>query len=59
GVKASNFEYILWMAIGSLTLEKVEELCAEKDKLIDEVDELKGSTLVFIDERSLRSREGT
>ncbi|KAF6168380.1 hypothetical protein GIB67_018220 [Kingdonia uniflora] len=43
-VKASDYEYLLSMAIGSLTLEKVQELCAEKDKLTDEVDELKGST---------------
>ncbi|CAM8927292.1 unnamed protein product [Rhodiola kirilowii] len=42
GVQASDYEYLLSMAIGTLTLEKVQELCAEKDKLNDEVEELRG-----------------
>ncbi|RWW84684.1 hypothetical protein BHE74_00006692 [Ensete ventricosum] len=41
GVKASDYEYLMSMPIGSLTLEKVQELCAEKDKLDGEVDELR------------------
>ncbi|XP_072964044.1 DNA topoisomerase 2 [Typha angustifolia] len=41
GVRASDYEYLLSMAIGTLTLEKVQQLCAEKDKLEDEVDELR------------------
>ena len=32
------------MAIGTLTLEKVQELCAEKNKLDNEVDELRKAT---------------
>ncbi|OWM78385.1 DNA topoisomerase 2 [Punica granatum] len=43
-VKASDYEYLLSMAIGSLTREKVQELCAERDKLLDEVEGLKSST---------------
>lgn len=41
GVKASDYEYLMSMPIGTLTLEKVQELCAEKDKLEGEVDELR------------------
>lgn len=44
GVQASDYEYLLSMAIGTLTLEKVQELCAERDKLNNEVDELRGSS---------------
>ncbi|RWW20128.1 hypothetical protein GW17_00015772 [Ensete ventricosum] len=41
GVKASDYEYLMCMPIGSLTLEKVQELCADKDRLVGEVDELR------------------
>ncbi|URE07085.1 hypothetical protein MUK42_20585 [Musa troglodytarum] len=41
GVKASDYEYLMSMPIGTLTLEKVQELCAEKDKLEGEVDDLR------------------
>ena len=41
GVKASDYEYLMCMPIGSLTLEKVQELCADKDRLEGEVDELR------------------
>lgn len=44
GVKAGDYEYLLSMAIGSLTLEKVQQLCAERDKLSGEVEELKRAT---------------
>ncbi|KAF8016230.1 hypothetical protein BT93_H1671 [Corymbia citriodora subsp. variegata] len=44
GVRASDYEYLLYMAIGTLTLEKVQELCADKDKLVNEVDELRKAT---------------
>ncbi|KAI8571649.1 hypothetical protein RHMOL_Rhmol01G0136100 [Rhododendron molle] len=43
-VRASDYEYLLSMAIGTLTLEKVQELCAERDKLSGEVDELSKAT---------------
>ncbi|XP_062222323.1 DNA topoisomerase 2-like [Phragmites australis] len=38
---ASDYEYLLSMAIGTLTREKIEELNAEKAKLENEVKELK------------------
>ncbi|URE10379.1 hypothetical protein MUK42_03933 [Musa troglodytarum] len=41
GAKASDYEYLMCMPIGSLTLEKVQELCADKDRLEGEVDELR------------------
>eukprot|EP01018_Ginkgo_biloba_P024990 Gb_12824 [translate_table: standard] len=44
GVRAGDYEYLLSMAIGTLTLEKVQQLCAERDKLREEVEELKKET---------------
>ncbi|OAY66581.1 DNA topoisomerase 2 [Ananas comosus] len=44
GVRASDYEYLLSMAIGTLTLEKVQELCGERDKLESEVEELRKAT---------------
>lgn len=44
GAKAADYEYLLSMAIGNLTWEKVQELCADRKKLEDEVKELKKST---------------
>ncbi|KAI8538696.1 hypothetical protein RHMOL_Rhmol09G0124700 [Rhododendron molle] len=44
GVRASDCEYLLSMVIGTLTLEKVQELCADRDKLSGEVDELSKAT---------------
>ncbi|XP_020577441.1 DNA topoisomerase 2 [Phalaenopsis equestris] len=32
GVKASDYDYLISMSIASLTLEKVQKLCAEKEK---------------------------
>ncbi|CAN6253652.1 unnamed protein product [Urochloa humidicola] len=40
GVDPSDYEYLLSMSIGTLTLEKIQELNAEKAKLEDEVEEL-------------------
>ncbi|KAI8532305.1 hypothetical protein RHMOL_Rhmol11G0203500 [Rhododendron molle] len=44
GVRASDYEYLLSMVIGTLTLEKVQDLCAGRDKLRGEVDELSKAT---------------
>nr|DAD29697.1 TPA_asm: hypothetical protein HUJ06_031165 [Nelumbo nucifera] len=44
GVRASDYEYLLSMAIGTLTLEKVQELCSDRDKLNHEVEELRKAT---------------
>ncbi|KAK6928758.1 Histidine kinase/HSP90-like ATPase [Dillenia turbinata] len=44
GVRASDYEYLLSMAIGTLTLEKVQELCADRDKMNQEVDTLRKAT---------------
>ncbi|XP_042514754.1 DNA topoisomerase 2 [Macadamia integrifolia] len=44
GVRASDYEYLLSMAIGTLTLEKVQELIANRDQLESEVDELRKAT---------------
>lgn len=43
-VRISNYEYLLSMAIGTLTLEKVQALCGERDKLNNEVEELRKAT---------------
>ncbi|KAG8071989.1 hypothetical protein GUJ93_ZPchr0006g44923 [Zizania palustris] len=44
GVNPSDYEYLLSLAIGTLTLEKVQELIAEKGGLETEVEELKKTT---------------
>ncbi|KAF9675568.1 hypothetical protein SADUNF_Sadunf09G0045700 [Salix dunnii] len=44
GVRASDYDYLLSMAIGTLTLEKVQQLCADRDKLNGEVDNLRKTT---------------
>ncbi|KAG5253909.1 DNA topoisomerase [Salix suchowensis] len=44
GVRASDYDYLLSMAIGTLTLEKVQQLCADHDKLNGEVDILRKTT---------------
>ncbi|KAL6530462.1 DNA topoisomerase 2 [Orobanche minor] len=40
----SDYEYLLSMPIGTLTMEKVQELCGQRKKLNDEVDGLKHAT---------------
>nr|GMC86459.1 DNA topoisomerase 2-like [Ipomoea batatas] len=44
GVQASDYDYLLSMAIGTLTLEKVQELCAERDGLNEEVECMRNAT---------------
>lgn len=44
GVRAGDYDYLLSMAIGTLTLEKVQELCAERDKLNGEVEDMRNAT---------------
>ncbi|KAG6654498.1 DNA topoisomerase 2-like isoform X1 [Carya illinoinensis] len=44
GVVISDYEYLLAMAIGTLTIEKVQELCADKDRLNKEVEDLRKET---------------
>eukprot|EP00257_Ricinus_communis_P025444 XP_025012858.1 DNA topoisomerase 2 [Ricinus communis] len=41
GVQATDYEYLLSMSIGTLTLEKVQKLCADKDKISEEVENLR------------------
>lgn len=43
-VRISDYEYLLSMAIGTLTLEKVQALLADRDKLNGQVDELRKAT---------------
>ncbi|KAK9154871.1 hypothetical protein Sjap_002351 [Stephania japonica] len=57
GVQASDYDYLLLLAIGTLTLEKVQELCAEKDKLTDEVEELRGASPRSLWEKDLDALE--
>lgn len=56
-LQASDYEYLLSMAIGTLTLEKVQQLCADKDKLIREVDELRKATPEQLWLKDLRALE--
>ncbi|MCL7048730.1 hypothetical protein MKW94_004884 [Papaver nudicaule] len=57
GVRAQDYEYLLSMAIGSLTLEKVQELCNEREKLVGEVAELKCATEKSLWMKDLESLE--
>ncbi|XP_062115411.1 DNA topoisomerase 2 [Humulus lupulus] len=43
-VRIGDYEYLLSMAIGTLTLEKVQGLLSEQDKLNNQVDELRKAT---------------
>lgn len=43
-VQASDYEYLLSMPIGTLTLEKVQKLCDDKDKINEEVETLRKTT---------------
>ncbi|KAK2637028.1 hypothetical protein Ddye_031820 [Dipteronia dyeriana] len=43
-VKAGDYDYLLSMSIATLTLEKVQELLADRDKVNNEVDDLRKST---------------
>ncbi|KAL0464445.1 UNVERIFIED_CONTAM: DNA topoisomerase 2 [Sesamum latifolium] len=42
---ASDYDYLLSLAIGTLTAEKIQELRAERDKLMQEVEDLKRATI--------------
>ena len=44
GVGPSDYEYLLSMAIGTLTLEKIQELNAEREKLMKDVEELENTS---------------
>jgi DNA topoisomerase-2 len=44
GVDPSDYEYLISMAIGTLTLEKIQDLNAEREKLVNEVEELENTT---------------
>ncbi|ONK71489.1 uncharacterized protein A4U43_C04F9180 [Asparagus officinalis] len=43
-VKASDYEYLLSLAIGTLTLEKVQALCADKERLEHELEMLRSTS---------------
>ena len=44
GVRAGDYDYLLSMAIGTLTLEKVQQLCAERDSLSEQLDIMRKMT---------------
>lgn len=54
---ASDYDYLLSMAIGTLTLEKVQELCSDRDKLEHEVEELRKHTPKFLWLKDLEALE--
>ncbi|XP_074308418.1 DNA topoisomerase 2-like isoform X2 [Silene latifolia] len=37
----SDYDYLLFMAISSIYIEKVKELCANKDKVLNQIEDLK------------------
>ncbi|KAF9593284.1 hypothetical protein IFM89_021040 [Coptis chinensis] len=44
GGRDSDYDYLLSMSIGTLTLEKVQELIASKDRLVEDIEEYKKVT---------------
>lgn len=52
-IRVSDYEYLLSMAIGTLTFEKVEQLRSQRDKMEDDVEELKKATPKALWERDL------
>lgn len=57
GVRISDYEYLLSMAIGTLTIEKVQALLDERDKLNGEVDFLRKATPKSLWEKDLDELE--
>ncbi|ESQ54348.1 hypothetical protein EUTSA_v10024219mg [Eutrema salsugineum] len=43
-ITGSEYDYLLALAIATLTLEKVQELCGDRDKMKEEVEDLKKAT---------------
>ncbi|XP_059462496.1 DNA topoisomerase 2 isoform X2 [Corylus avellana] len=43
-IPISDYQYLLDMAIGNLTVERVQKLCADRDKLKEEVEDLRKET---------------
>ncbi|XP_006296839.2 DNA topoisomerase 2, partial [Capsella rubella] len=43
-IPGSEYDYLLAMAIGSLTIEKVQELCEDRDKMLEAVEDLRKTT---------------
>ncbi|KAG2241613.1 hypothetical protein Bca52824_090186 [Brassica carinata] len=43
-ISGSDYDYLLSLAIATLTLEKVQELCGERDKMQQQVEDLKKAT---------------
>lgn len=57
GVRISDYEYLLSMAIGTLTIEKVQALLDERDKLNGEVHGLRIATPKSLWEKDLDELE--
>lgn len=55
GVRIGDYEYLLALAIGTLTFEKVEQLLGQKDNLEGEVDELRKASPKDLWARDLES----
>ncbi|KAL8142803.1 hypothetical protein V2J09_015835 [Rumex salicifolius] len=58
GVRVSDYDYLLSMSIVTLTYEKIEELCSEKDKVSQELDEMKKLTPKSLWSKDLDALEG-
>ncbi|CAH8366429.1 unnamed protein product [Eruca vesicaria subsp. sativa] len=43
-ISGSDYDYLLSLSIATLTLEKVQELCGERDKMKQQVEDLKKAT---------------
>lgn len=57
-VSAGDYDYLLSLSIVTLTIEKIQELLAEKDKLDQEVKDLQNATIMSLWVRDLDALEG-
>lgn len=57
GQSSSDYDYLISLAIGTLTLEKIQELLAERDKLVQEVEDLKQTSVKSLWMRDLDALE--
>lgn len=54
---SSDYDYLISLAIGTLTLEKIQELLSERDKLVREVEDLKRTSVKSLWMRDLDALE--
>ncbi|KAG6408579.1 hypothetical protein SASPL_131595 [Salvia splendens] len=57
GVSSSDYDYLLLLSINTLTLEKMQELLAEREKRVAEVEDLKSTSVKMLWMRDIDALE--